>query len=78
MLFNKLETPYKPSQGLRVFSKVPIVTFEPANSEAKGNNHTASGSVFKVKRMIEIVVRLLFANLFKNSERDNIEVHFAT
>ena len=37
------------------FNKVPIVTFEPANSEAMGNNHTAYDLVFKFTRIIEIV-----------------------
>ena len=51
----KLETTYKLPQGPQNFSKVSIVTFEPAIAEAIGNNHTALDSVFKVTRIIEIV-----------------------
>ena len=56
MLFIKLETPYKPPHGPWVFSKVPIATFEPANSEAIKNDHTVSDSIFKATLIIEIVV----------------------
>ena len=50
------ETPYKPPHRRRAFSKVPIVTFEPANSEAIKNDHTVSDSIFKVTLIIEIIV----------------------
>ena len=51
----KPEITYKPSLGPHVFSKVPFVTFEPANLEAIGNNHKVSDSVFNVIRIIEIL-----------------------
>ena len=44
----KLETIYKPPQGPHVFSKVPFVTFEPANSEAIGDNHMVLDLLFSV------------------------------
>ena len=40
-------------QGHQIFSKVPIVTFEPANSKAIKHNPTLSDSVFKVTRIID-------------------------
>ena len=49
----KLETTYKLPQRPHVFSKVPFVTFEPTYSEAIGNKHMVSDSVFKVRRIIE-------------------------
>ena len=36
----KLETMYKPPQGLQVYTNVPFVTFEPAILESIGNKHT--------------------------------------
>ena len=40
-------------QGHQIFSKVPIVTFELANSKAIKHNPTLSDSVFKVTRIID-------------------------
>ena len=36
----KLETMYKPPQGLQVYTNVPFATFEPAILESIGNKHT--------------------------------------
>ena len=54
----QLETTYKPPQGPHVFSKVQFVTFEPANSEAIGDIHRVSNSVFSVSSYI-LVLRLI-------------------
>ena len=53
----QLEPKYKPPQRPCVFSKVSFVTFETANLEAIGNNHTVSDLVFSVSSYI-LVLRL--------------------
>ena len=51
----QLEPKYKPPQRPRVFSKVSFVTFETANLEAIGNNHTVSDLVFSVSSYILVL-----------------------
>ena len=54
----QLETTYKPPQGPHVFSKVPFVTFEPANLEAIGDIHSVSDSVFSVSSYVLVLRKI--------------------
>ena len=51
----KLETTYKPPQGPHLFREMPFVTFEQANAEAIGNNHTLLDLVFSVSSYILVL-----------------------
>ena len=61
----KLETTYKSPERPHVFSKVPFVTFEPANPKSIGNIHRVSNLVFSVSSYILVLrSRLTFRKLY--------------